>query len=62
MTKPFTLIAAVVFLLMALVHLYRLVSPFPIVIAGNEVGQGVSIAALLVTAILSVGLFREARR
>jgi len=62
MTKPFTLIAAALFLLMALVHLYRLISGFPIVVAGNEVGQGVSVVALVVTALLSFGLFREARR
>ena len=62
MTRPFTLIAATLFLLMALVHLYRLFTGFPIVIADNEIGQGISVVALLVTAVLSVALFREARR
>jgi hypothetical protein len=47
---------------MALVHLYRLVDGFPISIAGTEVGQGISIVALVVALVLSFGLFREARR
>ena len=60
--RPFTLIAAIIFLLMALVHLYRLVDGFSISIAGTEVGQGISIVALVVALVLSFGLFREARR
>ncbi len=33
--KPFTKIAAVIFGIAAAVHIYRLVSPFSIVIGGN---------------------------
>jgi len=60
--KPFTLIAAVIFGLMALVHAYRLIVGFPVSVGGNELGQGVSVIALIVTAGLSLMLFREARR
>jgi hypothetical protein len=60
--KPFTLIAAVIFALMALVHCYRLIDPFPVTIHGQSLGQGPSIVALLITGLLSFGLFREARR
>jgi hypothetical protein len=62
MTKPFTLVAAAIFLLMALAHLYRLIAGFPVTVAGHELGQGISIFALVLTAVLSVGLLREARR
>ena len=59
--KPFTTIAAAIFLLMAVVHAYRLIAEFPIVIGGAVIGQSISLVALVVTAILSFGLFREAR-
>ena len=60
--KPFTTIAAIIFALMALVHLYRLVRPFDVVVGGTVLPQSVSIAALVITALLSVMLWREARR
>ena len=60
--KPFTTIAAAIFLLMAVVHAYRLTTEFPIVIGGAVVGQTVSWIALIITAMLDIGLFREARR
>jgi hypothetical protein len=60
--KPFTMVAGAIFLLMALVHLYRIAVGFPIVIGGTSVGQEVSWVALAVTLVLAVGLFREARR
>ena len=61
-SKPFTLIAAILFGLMAAAHFYRSISGFPIVVAGHEVSQAVSWVALVITAVLSGGLFREARR
>lgn len=60
--KPFTLIAAVIFGLMALVHLYRLIDPFPVTIHGHSLGQGASIIALLIAGGISLGLLREAGR
>ena len=62
MNRPFTMIAAAIFLLMALVHAYRLVTHFQIVIGSHAMGMAVSISALIVTLVLSWGLFREARR
>lgn len=59
--KPFTTIAAAIFGIMALIHAYRLAVGFPINVAGVDVGEGVSWVALIVTAALSYGLFREAR-
>ena len=59
--KPFTRIAALIFALMALAHLYRLFRPFDVVVAGWSVPQWVSIAACLVTAALAAMLWRESR-
>jgi len=60
--KPFTTLGAAVFALMALVHLYRLVRPFEIMVAGTAVPQSISIAGFAIAAILSILLWREARR
>jgi len=62
MTRPFTLVAAIVFGLMALVHAYRLMTHFQLVIGTHVIGEAVSWAGMVVAAILSVGLFREAMR
>lgn len=61
-TRPFTMLAAIIFGLMALLHLYRLViHPFPVIVGHHPIGQTISIGAVVITAILSVMLFRESR-
>jgi hypothetical protein len=60
--KPFTTIAAAIFLLMALIHAYRLIAEFPIAIGSVMVAQAMSWVGLTVAGILSFGLFRESRR
>ncbi|MCL6728668.1 hypothetical protein [Sphingomonas hankyongi] len=60
--KPFTTIAAVIFLLMGLLHIYRIVAPFPVTIGGTSVGPEISWLAVVVTLGLAFGLWREARR
>jgi hypothetical protein len=60
--RPFTKLAAAIFLLMALVHLYRVIFGFDISIGGTHVSQAVSWLALAVTALLAVMLYGEARR
>jgi hypothetical protein len=60
--KPFTLIAAVIFGLMALLHAYRLVTHFQVIVGSQTIAQELSWIGVIVTAVLSVGLFREARR
>lgn len=60
--KPFTKIAAVIFCIAAVIHIYRLVSPFDVVIAGNEIPKGASFVLVVVALVLSVGLWRESRK
>lgn len=60
--KPFTLIAAVVFGLMALLHTYRLFTHFQVSVGSHAIAQEISWIGLIVAAVLSYGLFREARR
>ena len=60
--KPWTTIAAVIFLLMALVHLYRLAVPFEVTIGPCHLPQWASIIGVIVAGGLSLMLFREAKR
>jgi len=60
--RPFTLIAAILFALMALVHGYRIATEFQLVVGTHVIGQGASWIALVAAAALSIGLFREAMR
>ena len=60
--KPFTLIAAILFALAALIHLYRLFTHFRVAVGSHEISQTVSIVLIVVAAVLSWGLFRESRR
>lgn len=59
--KPFTTIAAVIFLLLALLHLYRLFTHFQVILGSHTIPEWVSIVAILVTGVLSLMLFRESR-
>jgi uncharacterized membrane protein (DUF485 family) len=61
-SRPFTLIAAIIFLAMALVHIYRLATHFQIILGSHVIPMSVSWIAILVTALMAVMLFREARR
>jgi hypothetical protein len=60
--KPFTTIAILVFAIIAIGHLYRLLRPFEVVVAGNAVPQWVSFPALLVAGLLALMVGRESRR
>ncbi len=61
MSKPFTWIASAIFALVALLHLYRMLTHFQVVIGSYVIPQWVSILGFLVPAILSWMLCREAR-
>ena len=61
-TKPFTLIAAILFALAALVHIYRLIKHFQITIGSHMISETVSIVAIVVAAVMAWGLYRESKR
>ena len=61
-SKPFTMFAAAIFLVMALVHAYRLITHFQIVIGSYTISMAVSWVALAITLVMAWMLFREARR
>ena len=60
--KPFSLIAAVVFALVALLQLVRFVLEWPVVINGINIPQWASAIAFLVATGLAVMVSREARQ
>jgi hypothetical protein len=60
-TRPFSLIAAIIFALMALVHVYRLFTHFRVAVGSHSLPMSVSIVAIIITIILAIGLFRESR-
>lgn len=60
-SRPFTTIAAIIFAIMALVHLYRLFSHFQVVVGSHTIPMWCSYVAIVVAGLLSWGLFRESR-
>jgi uncharacterized membrane protein YdbT with pleckstrin-like domain len=60
--KPFTLIAAIIFLIIALAHAYRLSTGFQVVLAGDTVPLSISWIGVAIGAILATMLTVEARR
>jgi len=59
--KLVTFVAALVFLLLACVALYRLLFWFPIEIGGHAIGQTASFFAFVIFAALTLVLIRAAR-
>jgi hypothetical protein len=59
--KPFTTLAALIFALMALIHLYRLVRPFEIVVGGTALPLWVSGVGVAVAGLLAFMVWRESR-
>jgi hypothetical protein len=60
--KPFTKIASLLFALIAIAHLYRLLRPFDLVIAGCAIPQWVSILGAVVAGGLALMLHQESKR
>ena len=61
MARPFTWIASAIFALMALVHVYRLLTHFQLIIGSPTIPMWVSYAGVIIPALLSWMLCREAR-
>ena len=53
-SKPFTWIAAAIFALMALIHIYRLISPFEVTVGSCHVPQWASAVAAVIAAGLKL--------
>jgi hypothetical protein len=62
MNKPFTMLAVVVFALVALLHFFRLIFGWEVTFNGAVVPTWLSIAGLLIAAGLAAGLWRELRK
>jgi protein-S-isoprenylcysteine O-methyltransferase Ste14 len=60
-TKPFTLIAALIFALVALLHVYRLFTQFQVVLGSHEIPMWVSYVGVLLPGLLAIMLYRESR-
>ena len=60
-SRPFTLIAAILFALAALVHVYRLFTHFQVIAGSHTIPEWGSYVAIVVAGILAIGLFRESR-
>lgn len=59
--KPFTKSAAVVFTLLALIHIYRLITQFKVVIGDYEVPATVSLFFAILGIVLGIGLWKESK-
>ena len=60
--KPFTTLAILLLAIIALVHFYRLVRPFEVVVAGTVIPQWVSIVGAIIGGGLALMLWRESKR
>lgn len=60
MNKAASLVAGIIFLILAAVCLYRLLFYFPITIGGERVGQVATFFALVISAALCLILLRGA--
>ncbi len=62
MKKPFTLLAVLVFAIVAIVHLLRLVFGWEVTINGAAVPLWASVPGIVVAAGLAAGLWWESRK
>jgi hypothetical protein len=60
--KPVSLIVSVLLLLIAIIHLVRIVFDVEVVVAGAVVPMWISLIGCIVTALLAVLLWRESRQ
>ena len=61
-SRPFTIVAALIFAIMALLHLYRLFTHFQVILGSHTIPIWVSYVAIVVTGGLAMGLYRESTR
>ena len=62
MRKPFTLIAAFIFGVVALIQLLRVIYGWAVTIVGADVPVWGSVVALVIAGVLAAGLWWESRK
>jgi hypothetical protein len=62
MKRPFTSLAAIIFAVVALVHLLRLAYGWAVTIVGADVPRWTSVVGLVIAGVLAAGLWWESRR
>jgi hypothetical protein len=60
-SKPFTMIAVLIFAVMALLHAYRLVTHFQIILGSHTIPIWVSYVGVVVAGGLALMIYRENR-
>ncbi len=60
--RPFTLLAAVIFALMAVAHIYRIATGFQMIVGSHPVPVAASWIGILISGALAVMLYRESQR
>ena len=60
MTRPFTLLAALIFALMALSYAYRLFTDFQFVLGSHVIPMWVSYFGIIIPGLLAIMLYRKA--
>ena len=59
--RPFTMVAAIIFTVIAVAHAYRLMTHFQIVVGSHVIAEWVSYVGVLVPALLAYMLVKESR-
>jgi hypothetical protein len=62
MKRPFTSLAALIFAVIALVHLLRVIYGWAVTIVGANVPTWTSVLGLVVAGVLAAGLWWESRK
>jgi len=60
--RPFTTLGALIFALVALLHLLRLLLGWKVTVDGIDVPMWVSVLGMLIAGVLAMMLWREARK
>jgi uncharacterized membrane protein YdbT with pleckstrin-like domain len=60
-TRPFTMIVAIIFAIMALLHLYRLFTHFQVVLGSHTIPMWASYVGIVIPGLLALMLYRESR-
>lgn len=60
--KPFTKITAALFGIAIVIHVFRLINPFSVVIGNFEVPVAASFIFIVIALVLCIGLWKESKK